>query len=298
MTLIIGFKCLEGVCLVSDTKVMDIDSGESSYQSKILTPIMGLPFMVGAAGYTHLFREFNRKLPEKVQESASHIRILNVTELMKTGLSRSDAIKYLYSKELQTTQLQQQEMEEKKPDEDFVKPDIADIDLTHIYTAEKFIDDCKNLVKGISSNFEQETDPIEVLIGLKRPNYPQAELHYVDSKGNEVESDDFLAIGSGSPYVKTFFDRVYLPNKNMFELITHAFRIITFTEMIAKESSVGYTSEKPPEALAVLNDGRFGRVYFKNDQKIIQEMKKEMHDYESLIKKDTPILEWDPKEPS
>lgn len=295
MTLIIGFKCLEGVCLVSDTKVMDMDSGESFFESKILTPITGLPFMVGAAGYTHLFRQFNRKLPEKVSESANHIRMLNVKELMETGLSRNDAIKYLYDRESKTTQSQQQDMSEKKPEEE-TKTDIAHIDLTHVYSAEKFIDDCKNLVKSISSNFEEETDPIEVLIGLKRVNYPHAELHYVDSKGNEVEGDDFLAIGSGSPFVKAFFDRVYSPDKSMFELITHVFRIITFVEMIAKENSVGYTLKKPPEALAVLNDGRFGRVYFKNEQKIIQELREEMSDYENLITKQGSILEWDPRE--
>lgn len=65
MTLIIGFRCEQGVALVSDTKVIDTESGRAEYKKKILVPI-NAPSIAGAAGDSDLFREFNRKIVEVV----------------------------------------------------------------------------------------------------------------------------------------------------------------------------------------------------------------------------------------
>ncbi|HSG73722.1 MAG TPA: hypothetical protein VLA01_00795 [Nitrosopumilaceae archaeon] len=54
MTLIIGFKCKEGVALVSDTKTTYLDLGEGIHESKILTPLENTPFVVRTAGYANL----------------------------------------------------------------------------------------------------------------------------------------------------------------------------------------------------------------------------------------------------
>lgn len=294
MTLIIGFKCKDGVALVSDTKIMDLDSGESFYESKILNPIVQAPFMVGAAGYTHLFREFNRKFPERVNESINRVRIANVAELIKTGLSRNDSIKYLQNVESRASQSQQQDIQDTTQKEEPPKLNIADIPLPNIYSAEKLMDDCKLLVKEISTNFELESDPIEVLIGLRRMEFDQPELHFINAKGNEVEIDEYDAIGSGSPYLKTYFDRVYSFDKSIYELITDAYRTITFAEIVAKENTVGCSQDKPPEAVVILNDGRFGRMYFKNEKEVIQKIKDEMRTYEIELKNHSiPTLEWD-----
>src|SRR3990172_2043969 len=88
MTLIIGFKCKEGVALVSDTKTTDLSTGEALYEPKILAPLENTPFIVGAAGYVNLCNEFTRKIPKIVTKRIAQMRIRNIQELQKTGLSR------------------------------------------------------------------------------------------------------------------------------------------------------------------------------------------------------------------
>lgn len=282
MTLIIGFKCKEGVGLVSYTKITD-DTGEELWDSKILTPMPESPFIIGAAGYTHLFREFNRKLPEVVTESINQIRIENVKELMKTGLTRDEAINYLYSLESSANITQQQELEQTKTTPPEPSKDITPIHLSHNYSAEKFIDDCKKLIEKVSANFDEDNEPIDVLIGLKRVGSEIAELHYISSKGDEEEIDDYGAIGSGSPYVKMLFGELYDSEKTLDELTTHAFRTIAFAQKVAKENSVGFNDEHPPEAVIVLNDGRYGRIQFENEEQVLKDVDNEMKEYKDVV---------------
>ena len=184
MTLIIGFKCIHGVALVSDTKITTVTSSttaasteDGDYASKILKPTIIPPFIIGAAGYIDLFREFNNKIPSLVDQKITETRILNIEALMKIGFSRDQAIEYL------------------------IKPSTSISLIPFQYTYELFMDDCKNLIKSISSQRKQESpNPLEVLIGVKKgSNSPS--LHYVDSDGHETEVDSYTAIGSGSPYV-------------------------------------------------------------------------------------------------
>ncbi|WP_042683960.1 hypothetical protein [Candidatus Nitrosotenuis chungbukensis] len=293
MTLIIGFKCAEGVCLVSDTRITNLETQEFEYESKVLTPLQNTPFIAGAAGYTRLFREFNRKLPDKVSTRFNEVQLKNLRALIDSGLSRKEAVERLYPKT--NTEQQKQEISQGEKDSDQVPEESQyDVPLTYSYSSEDFIDDCKGLIKEISKQVEDDPQAIEVLIGLKRRDGESPSLHFIDSQGNEEEIDTFYPIGSGSPYVRMFFNKLYDYDKTIMELITQAFRTIVYTSNIALEASVGYTNEHPIEAYTVLNNGAAGIIRFKNELEVISNLESEMRgEFEVLIKNSrVKPLEW------
>lgn len=284
MTLIIGFKCHEGIGLVADTKITDLEAGETLYESKLLTPLENTPFIVGAAGYTHLASELTRKIPEIVAKRIAEIRILNIQELIRTGLTREKAIEYIRTKErCIATNLQLIQYTEKNECKDLA-PKVTEIELPHVYSEINFIDDCKSLIKKVNTQYEDVDEPIELLIGIRRPSDGVLHLHHIDLEGIEQEINDYFAIGSGYPFVKTFFSQIYDYSKDMNELITQAFRTILFVTLVAKETSVGYSQKFPPEAGIIFNDGRYGKVTFENERQIIDELEKEMENFVHQIK--------------
>lgn len=284
MTLIIGFKCKEGIGLAADTKITDLETGETLYESKLLTPLENTPFIVGTAGYTNLASEFTRKIPEIVAKRIAEIRILNVQELIRTGLTREKAIKFIRTRErCVTTNLQLIQHTEKNECKDLT-PDVTEIELPHVYSEVDFIDDCKSLIKKVNTQYEDVTEPLELLIGIRRPSDGILHLHHIDSEGIEQEINDYFAIGSGYPFVKTFFSQIYDFSKDMNELVTQAFRTILFVTLVAKESSVGYSQKFPPEAGIIFNDGRYGKMTFENEWPVIEELEKEMENFVHQIK--------------
>jgi hypothetical protein len=277
MTLIIGFKCKQGVALVSDTKIVDIESGESDYASKILTPLMRTPFIIGAAGLSDLFRQFNRQIPQIVNQRLNEFRINNIEALIRSGLSRDDAI--LYHKQIETPQLEKTSqpvaLEEvtKKP-----KPqkEITPIAIPFVYSYDLLMNDCQQVIRGISEQMRTEVaNPLDILIGVKGP-YPYPSLHYIDCLGHEHEIDKYYSIGSGNPHVRQFFDRLWNFDKDIFELIGLAFYTIAYVRDIAKDNYVGFREDKPPEAVIVGYDGSYGRVRFENEQEFFLDLEVQM----------------------
>lgn len=279
MTLIIGFKCKEGVALVSDTKTTDLSTGEALYESKILTPLDNTPFIVGAAGYANLCNEFTRKIPKTVAKKIAQMRILNIQELKKTGLNREKAIEYIHQREkCVSNNLRLVQAIQNNECDNFQN----EIELPHVYSEEDLIDDCESLVKKINSQSE-DVEPLELLIGM-RTNTGKIHLHFIPLDGVEDEINDYFAIGSGSPFVKTFFGRVYDSHKGMDELITEAIRTIVYVSKVANESTVGYSSNFLPEAVLILKDGKYGKSIFENELEVIEDLENEMHTFEELIK--------------
>jgi 20S proteasome alpha/beta subunit len=285
MTLIIGFVCDEGIVLVSDTRVTNLDTQEFEYQSKVTIPLANTPFMVGAAGYASLFREFNRKLPDVTTSSVNKIKIQNIRELMNLDMTREEAINYLNSLESSTeSQVLTQSTKHEELQEKTSKIN-TNIPMAYVYSAERFIDDCKNLIKEISKQVEDDPDSVELLIGIKRNSETTPSLHRISANGDEEEIDTFTAIGSGSPYVRMFFERLFDPKKPLMELVTLAFRTIIFVNKIGMEQSVGYDEKHPIEAYAVLNNGEVGSFTLKNTIEIIKDLENEMSgQFEIMIK--------------
>jgi hypothetical protein len=280
LTLIIGFKCKEGVALVSDTKTTDLGTGDAWYESKILTPLENTPFIVGTAGYANLCNEFTRKIPKFVTKRIAQMRISNIQELKKTGLSREKAIEYIHQQEkCVSTNLKSIQPIKNIECDNFEHI----IELPHVYSEEDLIDDCENLVKKINSQSEEIEEPLELLVGM-RTRTGDIHLHYIPFDGVEDEINDYFAIGSGSPFVKTFFSRVYDFNKSMNELITHAIRTIVYVTMVANESTVGYSPEFLPEAVLILKEGQYGKSDFENELEVIRDLEKEMENFVDQVK--------------
>lgn len=285
MTLIIGFKCTHGVALVSDTKITDSESGEENYASKILHPMTEAPFVVGAAGYTDLFMEFNRKIPLMVAERLTEFKIRNIEALLRTGLNREQAISYL--EQFEPKQRTKQQLAESAEKVATSKMAIGQtpVLIPFIYSYEHFMDDCKLLIKEISKQRQEESpNPLDVLIGVKKDLNVQPSLHYIDCSGHEHEVENYFSIGSGYPHVRQFFDRLYDFHKNMYELVALAYFTITYVRGIAKETSVGYSNEYPPEAHVVFGDGRCGRLYFENEIEVLDNINSNVKQFENLIR--------------
>jgi 20S proteasome alpha/beta subunit len=295
MTLIIGFRCKDGVALVSDTKIVDVESNESLFGSKILIPLIGASFIVAAAGYSDLFREFNRKIPSLVNQRSSEVKISNIEALIRAGYKREEAIDYLKQFERPVEQHQQSMEATRRIAEPQITSTIPSILPPYVYSYEFFMDDCKQLIKTISSQWkDRSSNPLDVLIGVKKDVNVQPSLHYIDCDGHEREIEKYYAIGTGSPHVKQFFEPLYSFNKDMCDLITIAFLAIAYTQDVAKDAYVGYDSEHPPEAFAVFDDGRCGKMPFENEAEVLTSVKARARQFEELIK-DTNIEKLRPR---
>ncbi len=294
MTVIIGIRCREGLALVSDTKIVDTESGNASYESKILTPLRGTAFVAGAAGYTDLFREFNRKVPLFVNQRLAEYQIKNVKALIRTGLSRDEAIEYLRVRASRTEQSAQPvDLRESAQPE---ARRIADVTLPYVYSMENFMDDCKAVINQITAQVESEPSPLQVLIGMHRDVEQGATLHFINSLGRERQIDRFYAIGSGSTHVAAFFDRLYDFNKPLLELINLAFFTIGYIQKIAHDPYVGYTTENPPEAIVVLNDARYGKINIANMIEILDNIDRLTREFDAQIHSLTfPVLRGPPQ---
>lgn len=264
-TLIIGMKCPEGVALVADTKVFDMESARATYEKKIIAPPLSPPVYVGAAGLTDLFREFNRKIPIIVGQRRREIAIKNQRALREVGLNLEDFLKPAKKPEKIQSVEEPKKGPPKEPEkEKAVVPPYA-------YTGEHLLDDCKQLIKKISEEKKElgYSYPLEVLLGFIA-NDPV--LFYVDCDGSEREIDTYQPIGSGSQYVKLFFDRLWNPNKSIWESITLACFVIKFVEGMGLDNYVGVGKDNLPQIALILNDGRIGEFEVENKQDVIDKI--------------------------
>lgn len=284
MTLIIGFVCQEGIGLVSDTKVTNTETMEPTFTQKILMPLKETPFIVGAAGYSDLFNEFYRKVPDKVEQRIKQYKIANIEQLMRTGLSRQEAVSKVKLLQKSITATQQSlmvggEKIEKTP------TIIDDVELPYDYSAENFLDDCKDLIRTITQN-SGYSNPIELLIGLKSDVRSFPQLFRMDARGRESEVDTFTAIGSGEPHVRMFFSRLYNPEKSLHELATDAIRTIVYVQDMARENTVGFSESYPPDVVVIDSDtteNNYGHVKYANMKKVLGDIKNEMLTFEKLV---------------
>jgi 20S proteasome alpha/beta subunit len=280
MTLIIAFKCEEGVAIVSDTKLTDLQSGESSYDQKVFFPIIGAPFIVGAAGFRDLFREFNSKLPNIVNQRLAEYDLENVKALNASGYPFEEAVKYVQSSKPQPDASQSINTKSHKPKKIEQKLTLP---LPYVYTYEHLMDDCKKIIKTISTPYLSRGYPLELIVAVKKGEGAPT-LHQVDCQGFENQIDEYSAIGSGAPFARTFFSGQYDPKKSMLDLIGIAFLTIAYARDIAKENSVGYDDKHPPQAFAILNMGRLGEWEFKNQIDVLCSIEQEIANIDFKLK--------------
>jgi len=267
--------------LVGDTKITDTTGGEPTYRAKLTIPLEKTPFVIGAAGFTDLFSEFNRKIPIVVGERLREYQIKNIAQLVETGMSHDEATAYVMSESIRLSQTQEPPaIEDSKPVE---KPKAA-LPIPYVYTAENFLDDCKGLIRGVVEQAETGyANPLEALAVIYRPQWKTALLHYIDGRGRESTIDFYHPIGSGSPYVKMFFDRLYRWDRPLIELIGLACYAIAFTARVAKEAGVGYTITNPPQTLGVLPEGACGEFRATNMPEVMADLEKQLEGFTAQI---------------
>jgi 20S proteasome alpha/beta subunit len=66
MTLILGAVCTDGVCLVADRKITDVNKNELDYCNKLFGEVKNVIY--GASGSVSAFREFRRQIFIEVKE--------------------------------------------------------------------------------------------------------------------------------------------------------------------------------------------------------------------------------------
>jgi hypothetical protein len=235
-------KCSDGVVLVADKKVFDLEEAKETFEDKIIAPLTTLPVFVSAAGVKDLFREFNRKIPIIVQEKAMEIAIKNEKALHEIGRKLEDFLVKPKEPEVQNIgdlEKTQPIHQEPKKKEIFRPP--------YAYTGETFLDDCKGLIRNITEKTEglYQIPSIEVLLVF---NAGEPVLFYIDCYGRESQIDGYKAIGSGQPYVKLFFERLWDSKKSIQESIPLACLIIKFVEDLKLDSFVGVGKDVPQVA--------------------------------------------------
>ncbi|MCW6160286.1 MAG: hypothetical protein LVQ95_04335 [Candidatus Micrarchaeales archaeon] len=277
MTLIIGFKCEDSVVLVSDTKIID-SGGKEIFSSKLGNPISNPPVIVGAAGDVDLFREFGRKLPEIVYTHKKEIDAKNLKLLIDTGIDSKEALQRIYNKTYYPyyyglPQLQQPQVASTpQTTYQYLLPPVDTKDITpYQYSTELLLDDCRELTKNLNHRMYDEV--IDVLVGFKAPNTPEASLHLISHTGKEREVESYEAIGIGDGCAEMFFGRYYDSHKDDRNfLIKLAFLVIAYATYIARVSSIGWSREKPPEVAIVKNDGSYGILPIKNTYEVIEKI--------------------------
>jgi len=274
MTLIIGAKCDEGIVLVGDTKVVDVERNIITHEPKILLPLP-LPVAVGASGFTNLFRQFNRRIPIIVEQRDREYKIKNEEALNKIGLGLKD-----FEMPKQEPELIQSSEDLKEPPRiEKAKKDV--IKIPYIYTGEHFLQDCKLLIKEIGEEGkEYHPNPLEVLLSF---TVGTPVLFHINCDGLESEINSYVAIGSGTPYVDMFFSRLW-KKRTLMDTIALASFVIKFIENIKLDNYVGVAEEEMPQVIVLLKNGRYGPLDFSNKPDFLKDIVIKIENIEKTVK--------------
>lgn len=270
MTLIIGMKCKEGVFLVSDRKVVD-ENNNSSYENKLQT-LYG--HIVGAAGYSHLFKQFNRKIRGIVNQRTTEIDLMNRKALKELGI--------VYPKE------QKVEEEPKKFQSNDLKNNIENeeqeqenISMPYVYWHEDFIEDCSQLIRKLCCGYDETPkNMLDVLLVVSHED--DIRLHHIDFLGNEEELN-YCTIGSGSEFILPFLKKFYDYNKPMEDLIKLAFFCVYYVQELEFDNFVGIEDTSIPDNLLLIKDDKEIKFFeFGSQEQAIKEIKEKVDKFKKL----------------
>lgn len=268
MTLIIGAKFKEGVVLVSDRMVTG-GVGKPSWEKKLIKCPIDIPIVFGAAGYRNKFKQFNRKIIEKVEESLRIIELNNIGYLKRRG--------FKYSREEIDGKVEKfSEVEIKTPVPKKEKKGGDSIVAPFRYTDEKFIDDCSSLVRGICKD---EISLDVLLIRFAKEPF----IHHINFLGDEEEVD-YYAIGSGSEHAYKFLGDFWREDMDINEILALAFFCIYYVQDLGFNLGVGVEEGNLPDHKIILKDGRLGELEGINEVELISKIRGEIEKFESLIK--------------
>jgi len=122
---------------------------------------------------------------------------------------------------------------------------------------------------------------LEVLLGFVAG---KPVLFFIDCDGSESQVDTYKAIGSGSLYVKLFFDRLWNPTRPIQESVMLACFVIKFIEEMDLDNFVGVGKDKLPQVVLILNDGRIGEFLIQNETQFIDSILPIIEKIDDVIK--------------
>jgi hypothetical protein len=180
MTLIIGLKFKDGVIMVADRKVTDTSTGKQSHELKLKVPL-NIPLVFGAAGFSHKFKQFNRKILERVDERLREIRLANVSYCNQLGLPFKEIeTKKVKPKKLNTKDIEKEEEKHVKEKDDSVPKEV------YVYSIERFIEDCQSLIRQLCTGIDDIIRPdLDVLLTLYSKE--GARLHHINYLGVAIK---------------------------------------------------------------------------------------------------------------
>ncbi len=267
MTLIIGAKFKNGAVLVSDRKVTD-GSEKSVYENKLIRCAIDIPIVFGAAGYRHKFKQFNRKIIEKMEESLRKIKIDNISYLKRRGLDYSKDMKEVKVEKLSDKDIITFESKKGNEDANPIPPPFE-------YTNEKFIEDCCNLIYKIC---EKEARLDVLLIRFAK----EPLVHHINFLGDEEEVN-YHAIGSGSSYANKFLGDFWHKDMDIIEILALAFFCIYYVQDLGFDSGVGVELGKLPDHKIILHDGRLGELDGIDIPTLISKIQTEIGKFKEII---------------
>jgi len=280
MTLIIGMKCKDGVILVADNKVTNLSNNKEKWISKFEQPLETVPLYYGVAGYVHLFKEFNRKIPFTVNQRIREYELENYARMKKAGVDYYQAVEI--KKDIQPEEIQSSSLTEdtKKPKEKKIKSkQLPSPPL--VYGHEEFIEDCQLLVKTLCRNEDGTCEnKLEVLLILH--DGKETRLHTINY-ANE-EQANFAALGSGSIFVNEFLEKFYNDDteKSFDYCIKLAMFCILYVQKYVKDFSVGVPPNALPENRIILDDGRMGVYKFDKEDEVLKELNSKVAQFITL----------------
>lgn len=260
MTLIIGAKCSDGIVLVSDRKVIDSANHEETYEDKLKQPDPYKSMIVGAAGFSNLFKQFNRKIPDIVGERLREIEWKNRAFMNEHGFTMPEQNKNEIEPE--TVQSGSVAVDETKEQKKKVKQE--ETELPFIYSNEMFIDDCKSLIKTLCTDDNGLIqNKLDVLLMMQSGK--ELRLHHINCCGDEDEVD-YCAIGSGSLHINALLKEFWNNTKKVSidNFLDFACFCIFYVQEMGLDKFVGVEENRFPDNFIIKKDGKLVR-YTPND---------------------------------
>lgn len=277
MTLIIGARFKEGAILVSDRKVTEEGTGREYWENKIIQPLE-VPLAFAAAGYSHKFKQFNRKIIETVERRLREIEIDNVAFFKARGLEYVESKKKIRKKQFSNQDIKNLEKEGNKGIES-----SKEVVLPYLYTDEMFIDDCCKLIShvctGNDGSIRPDLDVLLIRFVRKTPT-----LHHINFIGEEEEVD-YYAIGSGAEHILNFLRTFWRDDMSIEEILKLLYFCIYYVQDLDFDRGVGIEVEKLPDNCVIIDSGELGEFAgFEGKEKtIIKEIKMEVKKFKDAI---------------
>jgi 20S proteasome alpha/beta subunit len=276
MTLIIGMRFKDGVLLVSDRKVTEEGTGRFNFENKLKSPL-DIPLTFAAAGYSHKFKQFNRKIIDLVNQRLREIQINNMAYLNERGLNYIEEVKRTPKKK----KLSNKDIE-KSDSEQTIIENLSPIINPYEYTHEKFIDDCGKLINSMCTGKDDILRP-DLDVSLIRYT-TEPSLHHINFLGEEEELD-YCAIGSGAEYVNKFLREFWKEELSIEEALKLSYFCIYYVQDLKFDLGVGVEEDMLPDHQVITLDGTMGNFigFDGKEKEIISEIRKEIKKFEEVI---------------